>query len=277
MPRGATCSNVANSCRLSEPMNRDSQREAMDLAWEIADRLVAGGAAAVVLMGSVARGDDGAHSDLDLLAIGDGPAYQLELHRTRLTAISWATICSIETSFVQPDTAGYAVQGWRDGKIIHDEQGIAARLQVRARAWDWSDVGNRACDRYVAREICGLAEEVQKLVGLLQSGNLTGAAVQRNILACRIGAIMAVHLRLLYSTENELWNLVNQRLGAEWAAAQSRAFGLRDEKFEETCGGALALYQIAAMLVTPLFDAREREVIDHACENARIITGSQRA
>ncbi len=245
-------------------MNSSYRINALALAGEIADTLVLDGAAAVVLMGSFARGDAGPFSDLDLLAIGEGPSYLLEQHEGQLIAISWSNLDEINATFAKPERAGYLVQGWRDARILRDPEGIAARIQQHAQAWGWSHLVECAADRSVAEEICGLAEEVHKLVGLLASGNLSGAAVQRSILSYRIGTILAVHLRLLYATENELWNLVGERLDGEWESVQARALGLGDEDFRTTCSGALQLYRLAVALVHPLFDERQKKVVDHA-------------
>jgi hypothetical protein len=245
------------------------------LAEGKADELVDAGAQAVVLMGSFARGDETAFSDLDLLALGDGPAYRLELQGGQLLAINWSSVSAIESSFASPERAGYAVQGWRDALILRDATRLAARLQQRAREWDWSEPGDRAIDRYVADELCGLAEEVHKLAGLLASGNYFGAAVQRNILGFRIGAILAVHLRLLYATENELWNLVGDLLGDEWTTAQARALGTGDQDFASTCLGALELYELAVERVHTLFDPRERDVVANATMVGRSLLGGR--
>lgn len=62
-----------------------------DLARTVATELVAEGARAVALAGSHVRGDATELSDIDLYAIGSGPAYALRVVRGRLIAISWRT------------------------------------------------------------------------------------------------------------------------------------------------------------------------------------------
>ncbi|CAN5790196.1 hypothetical protein BH23CHL2_BH23CHL2_25890 [soil metagenome] len=223
------------------------------------------GATAVVLMGSHARGKALPHSDIDLIALGDGPEYRLDHRDGYLVAVAWTTPEQVERDLLDPGKAGWVVRGWRDAVSVIDPAGTAQRLQQQARDWDWSEIGDDACNAYVAEELTGYAEEVQKLVSLLEIGNLTGAAVQRSILSLRIGQILAVHLRLLYASENDLWTLVGDELDDRWRAAQAAALGLRDEPFHQTCLAALELFRLSADIVVPLLDERQAAVVSAAC------------
>jgi Nucleotidyltransferase domain len=237
------------------------EMSAHDIARSIAHELIDQGALAVVLMGSHSRGDALPHSDIDVAVLGKGPEYRLARRNGHLVAISWTMPEEVKRAMYAPATAGIVVQGWRDGQPLIDPSGHAAELRRAALAWDWSVVGEAACDNYVAEELAGLAEEVHKLVNLLDSGNLRGAAVQRSILAFRIGMILAVHLRLLYATENVLWDLVANALDERWRVVQDAAFGLSDESFVETCSAALDLYRHATELIIPLMDKRQVAVV----------------
>lgn len=234
------------------------------VASALAGELVAAGAQAVVLMGSYARGEPRRHSDLDIVAVGQGPGYRLEVRDDLLVSISWVQPEEIEAAFASPDRAGYAVGGWRDAVILRDGHGVAARIIERARRWSWDELDPSAVDRYVASEICGLAEEVHKLVNLWLAGNRAGAAIQRNLLATRLAMVLAVHLRLVYPSENTLWDLVAAQLGPDWTAAQATALGLNGEDFRTTCAAALELYRLAAEIARPLFDATELAVVERA-------------
>lgn len=64
-------------------------RTLSDWVTDAVDRLVAAiDPRAVVLHGSVARGDDGPHSDIDLLAVVDDDRHQHELATTALRAVA---------------------------------------------------------------------------------------------------------------------------------------------------------------------------------------------
>jgi predicted nucleotidyltransferase len=67
----------------------DHLGEARRVAVQVAARLVSQGAEAVVLVGSVARGDALPTSDVDLVALGAGPERELMLHGGRQVSVSW--------------------------------------------------------------------------------------------------------------------------------------------------------------------------------------------
>jgi hypothetical protein len=151
--------------------------------------------------------------------------------------------------------------------VIYDPQGIASDLQQDAQRWQWSSLGKRA-DRWVAEELTGWAEEVHRLVGNLQLGRRSAGAVQRSVLAIQMARVLAVHHRILYDTENRLWDLVSAKLGTKWAQAQSAALGEGGQSFEDTCKAALQLFTLAAQEVKPILDQRQSQVVAHACEIA---------
>jgi hypothetical protein len=123
-------------------------------------------------------------------------------------------------------------------------------------------------DRWVTEELTSYAEEVHKLIGNLQLRRRSAAAVQRSLLAVYMAPILAVHHRILYDTENQLWDLVSTRMGPEWTRLQSIAFGEGSRKFEESCEAALQLFSLAAQQIRHLLDERQYTVVAHACEVA---------
>jgi hypothetical protein len=98
--------------------------------------------------------------------------------------------------------------------------------------------------------------------------------VQHSIIALRLPALLAVHRRLLYGSENQLWDLLAEHEGEPWASAQARALGAEPCTFEEGCRAALELYLLYADAVRGLVvDAEELAVIEGACELAAIGLG----
>lgn len=235
------------------------------VARELTGELVAAGAEAVVLLGSHARGAAHRHSDIDLYALGPGPAYRLERRGDFLVAVSWRTAAQEREAFLTPARAGGAIPAWRRALLLADPAGSAAALVREARDWTWDAIGRARCDAWVAEEVTGYAEEVQKLVGSLALRQTWTAAVQRAVLALRLAPILAVHRRLLYETENQLWALVAAALGKRWARAQGVALGAGGEPFERTCAAALELYGLAALETRRLLDRRQHAVVAHAC------------
>lgn len=237
------------------------------MASDVADRLVDGGGEAVVLIGSHVRGDAYRESDIDLVAIGEGPPYRLQRHGERLVSIAWRTAKACQEDFRQPSRAGGVIPGWRKAVIIRDKTSIAAALKREAIEWTWEIISDR-CDTWVPEELTGWAEEVHKLVGNLEHRRRMAAAVQRSLLAIHLASIIAVHHRILYDTENQLWKLVARKMGDRWARVQRRALGLEGESFEETCSAAVELFALAAAEVRDLFDDRQYGVVSHACNIA---------
>ena len=234
-----------------------------DLAERLASELVERGALAVAITGSHARGDATKASDLDLMAVGQGPAYLLEVREGVLVAQSWASEQEHRARLASPGHVGSVVPGWREALILHDPDGIAARLQREAIDWSWDPHAGR-CDEWAAEQVAGLAEEVRKLASALGRDRELMAAVQRDLLALRLAPILAVRLRLLYGSENALWERVGELMGAEWREAQGAAFSTGGQGLGESCAAALRLYGLAAGRVAPLLDDRQAAVVETA-------------
>ncbi len=235
------------------------------VAGEVADQLAEGGAEAVVLVGSHARGDAGPESDVDILAVGPQTfSFRLERRGGLLVSVTCRPLEAYRQGLTDPGLICAAVPGWREAVTLRDPYGTAAALIGEALDWTWAPLEG-CCDRWVAEETCSLAEEVHKLIAALRGGRGAAAAVQRSVLAIRLaGGVMAVHRRILYGSENRLWDLVSAAMGEGWREAQLAALGLGDEGFEKTCRAALGLYDLAADGANRLFDGRQRRVVRHA-------------
>ena len=138
--------------------------------------------------------------------------------------------------------------------------GVAASIQAEAWAWTWQSVEGD-CDLWSAQELTGLAEEVLKLRTALRTGAETTASVQRSLLALRLAKIVAVRRRVLYGSENRLWDEVSAAMGTEWESAQRHALGLDEATWEQSCRAALDLYALAAEELAPLLDHDQRAVL----------------
>ncbi len=247
-------------------MERGPSRDhVLSIARQTGEELAARGAKAVVLVGSHARGDASPESDLDILAVGDESySWRLDRRDDLLVSVSMRQFAAYLEAFASPELVCASVPGWRDACVLHDPEGLAASLVRRAREWTWEPL-ERRCDAWVAEQITGYAEEVHKLVCALGSGRRSTASVQRSLLAVRLAPVLAVHHRILYSTENRLWDLVADAMGEEWREAQFVALGLGGEGFEEGCAAASKLYGLAAAEASRLLDERQRRVVNHAC------------
>jgi len=238
------------------------------LCRSIAAELAAAGAQAVVLTGSHARGTATAESDVDLVAIGEGPGYELRAASGRLVSVTWRTAAAQQDQFGRPRGAVLAVPAWRSAVIISDGAGVAADLQEQARNWSWAELVSPPAE-WVAAELTGWAEEVHKLAAALRRGRPRVAAVQRNLLATQLAPVLAVHFRLLADSENDLWDLVAARSGESWVSVQDRALGLAGESLAGSCQAALDLYAAAVSLARDAFTEQQRQVVAGAVSLAR--------
>jgi hypothetical protein len=257
---------------------RGEEADAIDprilrIARAITRDLAGGGAVAVVMTGSHVRGDAHASSDLDLIAIvqkkpSDADRRDwLRPYRVRggvLVSTAWETPAGVRAAFRERRLAPTFVPGWREAVILHDPADVAARLKRAAERWTW-DVIAEDCDRHAADGITSLAEEAHKLVGTYRAGNAHAAAAQRAILAVWLAGHIAERRRILYGTDNVLWDLVAESMGQPWASTQARALSEHGESLEDSCRAALELYRLAAVEVRPLLTRHQREVVDAAC------------
>jgi hypothetical protein len=243
------------------------------IARLVTREFAAHGAIGVVMTGSHARGEAHASSDLDLVVIvSKKPSDEdrrgwLRPSRIRskvLVTTAWETPASARAAYRDRRLAPTFVPGWREAVILHDPSGVAAKLKRAAERWTW-DVIADDCDRHAAEGITSLAEEVHKLAGTFRAGTTHAAAAQRSILAVFLAGHIAEHRRILFATDNVLWDLVAESMGEPWASAQARAFSEHGESLQESCHAALDLYRLAAAEVRPLLTRHQREVVDAAC------------
>lgn len=225
--------------------------------------LAARGADAVVLVGSVARGDAHATSDIDLVALGDGPRYLLERTGGWLVSVSWRRADQVRAAFDSPADVGGVVPAWRGAVVLHDPNRVAAGLRQEALGWEWGRVSTE-CDHWVAEQVTGFAEEVHRLVGCLTVARQLPAAVIRSVLAVQLPMVMAVHRRLLYDSQSRVWDLVAEAEGIRWMVAQRQALGLVAADEHEANLAALEMYALVARRVLPLLSPTQLSVVDGA-------------
>lgn len=248
----------------------DGEGKVMRVARAVARERMAEGATAVVLTGSHVSGRAHAWSDIDVVVVAGKDAWSGSLHRSGfLVTVSAQTAAGVRGLFRDPKRVGTYVPGWREAIVLEDPRGAAARLQAEARRWSWEDIAE-ACDEWVAEEITGWAEEVHKLRGALAAKDELLMATQRSLLALQLAGVMAVRRRILFGTENVMWELVAMAMGARWRRAQAAALGVGGVALEVSCRAALRLYGMAAAEAWPLLDVRQRAVVGHACSIAGV-------
>ncbi|WP_205326466.1 nucleotidyltransferase domain-containing protein [Glycomyces sp. YM15] len=233
-------------------------------ALAIAERLAADlapDALGIALLGSVAQGTDHPHSDIDLfVALEAGAENEIRHIEGRMVTLSRKTLADLEGAFTSPWEAVVAVGAWRRARLLHDPAGHLARLQTRARAWTWEAIGTGA-DRWAARELVGLAEEVHKTCGMLARDRARSAAANRAILVLQLGYAMSVANRLVCDSENDLWDAVAAAEGPAWAGAWDDAAGITGCDHRAGCVAALELYRLAAARLDTHLDGDDHDIV----------------
>jgi hypothetical protein len=234
-----------------------ANRVARDLARDFSRR----GARAVLLSGSWVRHEARRYSDLDLWVLGRAGRPSFRWHDPFLVSISRIHPATERQKFLEPPHTGELLGAWRTARILHDPHGDARRLQEYAASFRWERVGRR-CDRWVARTVVSWGEEAVKLVSSLARSERDTAAVQRNLLAESLAFVLAVHRRIVWLTDNGLWERLGRTEGWEWWEAQQRALGLRDESLAQSCTGALVLYRLTVERVRSVLTKDELATVE---------------
>jgi len=273
-PRARTRAASARSWRaLNPPATVADQLRGRVVFDTLARRYADQGAIAVVLGGSWARGEAHRASDIDMWVLGRRSGHQTYLRDGFQVHVERTTERTERRRLRDPRRVGGSVPGWRSALLVYDPTGVAARIQVDARRFQWSTIATR-CDRWVANEVAGSAEEAIKLIRALGEGSLETAAVQRNFLAGRMALVLAVHRRILYGTENELWERVGRRVGGPWEAAQRAALGVPRGDVVGSCCAALELYRLTATAVRRTFLPEQADLVGEAATLIRACLAS---
>lgn len=244
----------------------DHTRHALDIAGRVAADL-ASDAIGIALLGSVAAGTDHPGSDIDLVIAADGGGVEVRQVEGRMVALTRKTPEALAAALDHPWEAGAAAGAWRIARILHDPEGRLAALQAAAREWTWDRIGPEA-DRWAAGELVGLAEEVHKVRGMVDAGRARAAAANRAVLALRLVHPMAAAHRLVWDSDNDLWDALAAAAGPAWAQAWDAAAGITGAGHGEGCRAALDLYRLAADRLVHHLDANGRAVVRTACDLA---------
>jgi hypothetical protein len=222
----------------------------------------------IALFGSVAKGTDHPHSDIDLVVATDHDhGTQVRQVEGRMVTLSRKAPAELAAAFTRPWEAGAAVAAWRSARILTDPHGTMNDLQAQARAWTWDALAHDA-DRWAASELVGLAEEIHKIHGMLAQGRPRAAAANRALVHLSLGGPLAAANRILYDSENDLWDAVARAEGPAWARAWDDAAGVTGCDHTTGCRAALRLYRYAADRLAPHLDDGDRAVVDTACHLA---------
>ncbi|WP_412749753.1 nucleotidyltransferase domain-containing protein [Krasilnikovia sp. M28-CT-15] len=243
----------------------------LDVAAQEADRLVAAGAQAVVLVGSHALGTADDASDIDIVALGDGPCHETGWQGGRLLVVNWRTAAETRLAFASPDLAGIAVPAWRNVWLLRDPDSEAVALRDEARAWDWSPALHRACDRWVADRLIYLAEDVVRMAACLRRGAAALAAASAPFVTVQLTTVAVVHRRLLLRSVNDAWTATATSEGPQWTASRTEALALGGQDLLARVAAAVQMFHSTIELASPVLTAAQQLTLATTVDRARTL------
>lgn len=234
---------------------------------------------ALVLMGSYARGDAGPHSDIDLLRFvspgeGEGTSQALPVYRDGsyllegfLVTLTSVELQQVEDWFSTPEAAVSLISGLRRAQILVDREGTFAAIQRRAHAFTWDEALQQKAAHWVSQQMVGWIEEVHKGLEGLRRGDVGRLLNARFGCSWGLTNLMKVHLGVLVSGDNALYDEVGAAVGdVEWLRLRRTAFGIEDKdgaapSLRQQVVAGLRLYVLTAALVEEVLEEGDGEMV----------------
>jgi hypothetical protein len=181
-------------------------------------------AAAIVLMGSYARGEAGPYSDVDLVrfTLDDEiipPGGGSHLIDGRLVVVSNVSPTRTEAAFARPEVAVETIQGLRYGRALIDRDGYFRALQHRANAFRWDEEMQTKANQWASSQMVGWIEEVHKGLEGLRSGETGRLLHARFGCSWGLARVMCVQRGIMLSGDNALFKEVIAGVGYDSAWA----------------------------------------------------------
>jgi predicted nucleotidyltransferase len=232
----------------------------------------------ITLGGSLARGEGNCYSDVDILRyLRVVPENKVDADSLRfvdgfLVSVHATTLEEEAANLHRPHRAIWVVPGLRQARILLDKDGLVARLVESARNFRWSDL-QPAADIMVSWQLCGLAEEVYKILGALEARDESKTIYAVSSLLFDLVETLLVQRGILVPTENAYFALAQNAAGNDsaWTRQLRLAAALdpfpADRPVYVTRGVAsLNLYRLTADLCDDILRPEEAAVVHRALE-----------
>lgn len=227
-------------------------------------------AAALVLMGSHARGAAGPYSDVDLVrfTIDDEavlPGAGSHLINGRLIVVTDITPTQVEASFTRPEVAVETIQGLRSGRTLIDRDGFFHTLQQRANAFQWDEEMQNKANHWASRQMVGWIEEAHKGLEGLRSSDTGRLLHARFGCSWGLARVMCVQRGILISGDNALFEEVIAGVGqnSAWAQLCRSVYGAGSEPstLEDQVKAGLQLYNLTAAMLAGILLEKDQPLI----------------
>jgi hypothetical protein len=227
------------------------------------------GIAALVLMGSYARGDAGPFSDVDLVRFHaqDAPSASAETHFLggHFVVVSDAYPDQIEEWFQKPELASTTIAGLRSARPLWDPDDFFATIQARAKAFRWDAEMQARANAWASSQMVGWIEEAQKGLAGLQIGHEGRLLNARYGLTWGMVNVLRVQRGILVSGDNGVYPEVIRAMGVKslWAALSRQAYGMDgDAGLPEQVVAGLRLYAHTAELLAAILTPDDKLMVD---------------
>lgn len=252
------------------------------------------GVAAVVLMGSHARGEAGPQSDVDVVRLLDGSAADVpgagsHLIDGHLVVVSDVTPAEAEAWFTRPEVAVKVIAGLRLARPLLDRDGAFAAIQQRAHAFTWDAAMQARADDWASEQMAGWAEEAHKGLEGLRRGDVGRLLNARHGMSWGLTRVMQVRRGILESGDNAFYDETARALtesadgtaGQEWVRLRTLAFGIGADGIGADGGTAhapglaeqvragLRLYVLTAQMLDSITRQRDRPLVDDTVRRIR--------
>lgn len=232
--------------------------------------------AALVLMGSHARGDAGPFSDVDLVRFlpddqdeksGDGSF----LNDGRLVVVSSVVPSEVDAWFTQPEQAVTSIEGLRAARLIAGPAWQFEQLQARAIAFTWDEQMQNRARRWVRDQMAGWVEEAHKGLEGLRRHDVGRMLNARFGLSWGLAWVLTVWYGILLFGDNTFYDQVRGALsGAHAVRLLDRSFGVvvdePDHALEAQVRAGLEFYCLVAATVQPALTGAEGELISRTAK-----------
>ncbi len=227
----------------------------------------------ITMSGSLARGEGDRYSDIDIQHyVRVVPETKVEANSLRfldnfLVSVHTSKLEEEAASLCDPHRAIWVVPGLRQARILLDKDGSVARVIESARNFRWSDI-QPAADAMASWQLCGLAEEVYKILGALESHNESKTLYAVSSTLFDLVEALLVQRGVLVPTENAYFDLAQQTAGrdSEWTRQLRLAAALDplpagSPVYVGRGVAALNLYRVTANILADILRPEEAAVV----------------
>lgn len=222
------------------------------------------GVRGIAVLGSAARGDASAWSDIDVEATVASPADAWPTRPSflgdRLVMCSSITGEEQLAQLAMPDKAIWAVPSYAAMRVLVDRDGALERLQRTARSFDYATL-RAAATAYVREKSASACEYVYKIKDAIERRDESKALHATVALTARAERLVAAAFLPPIRTENEYYRTLQAVAGPAWTAAHRAAFGLGGGDAFDRARAAVGLFRETLRLVDDRLDERGRDTV----------------